>query len=509
MVERHLAQGVPLINAAIYRSLYSGAGTAVAICDTGIDYTHPMLGGGSFPNSKVLGGYDFGDADPDPMPVGEAHGTSCAGLAAGDPGTVGDYIGGVAYDAKLYALKISPDNSGSASNDAIVAAWDWCVTHRNDDPAHPIMVISTSFGGGRYFSTCDTVSPAMATSAQNAEAAGIIVVASSGNDGYCDSMALPACISNVVSVGAVYDAAFGTVYPCVSADSCATRYADATCPTGYYAIDVSAGDFVTSYSNSASNLTVFAPANQAYTTDIVGSDGYATGDYTGGFGGTSASSPYVAGVVSCVQQAALELTGSFLTPQAMKTTLTSTGNLITDPKVPGIVKPRVNMGRAIDTIFPCEGQKLTIFNDGDADLVITSISASVWISLSPTPAAPYTLTPGASIGFCVTTDCEGCTPGEILQGAIEITSNDAAGDPEMIPVDVVCPVPGDFDIDGDVDQDDVDAIMACLTGAAIPVVPDCEAMDLDGDNDSDIDDYGMVQRCLSGENNPGDPSCAD
>jgi hypothetical protein len=34
-------------------------------------------------------------------------GTSCAGIAAGDGGTVGQYIGGVAKDAKLYALKIS------------------------------------------------------------------------------------------------------------------------------------------------------------------------------------------------------------------------------------------------------------------------------------------------------------------------------------------------------------------------------------------------------------------
>ena len=46
----------------------------------------------------------------------------------------------------------------------------------------------------------------MTTAAANAVAAGITIFASSGNDGYCDSMGWPACISYVNSVGAVYDA---------------------------------------------------------------------------------------------------------------------------------------------------------------------------------------------------------------------------------------------------------------------------------------------------------------
>ena len=95
-----LAQGIPLINATAVRQNYNGQGMAIAICDTGVDYTHQMLGGGGFPNVKVIGGYDFGDGDPDPIPGGltlnSAHGTCCAGLAAGDLGVFGDYIGGVA-----------------------------------------------------------------------------------------------------------------------------------------------------------------------------------------------------------------------------------------------------------------------------------------------------------------------------------------------------------------------------------------------------------------------------
>ena len=109
------------MNALATRPQYNGSGMAIAICDTGIDYTHARLGGGGFPNSKVIGGFDFGDNDADPM-AGDPHGTACAGIAAGDVGSVGDYIGGVAEGARLYALKMSSGDTGSATTAAIVAS---------------------------------------------------------------------------------------------------------------------------------------------------------------------------------------------------------------------------------------------------------------------------------------------------------------------------------------------------------------------------------------------------
>jgi subtilisin family serine protease len=349
ILEKHLAQGIPLINGSIYRSTYNGQGVAIAICDTGIDYTHSMLGGGGFPNSKVIGGYDFGDSDSNPFPS-EAHGTCCAGIAAGNLGSVGDYIGGVAYGAKLYALKVE-DSSGYIYTDSIVAAWDWCVSHKNDNPAYPILVISTSLGSGRYYSACDSSNSSLATAANDAVAAGITLLVSAGNDGYCDSIASPACLSNVISVGAVYDAAFGTYQPCVNAASCATKYSTTGCSTGWYSIDTTAPDKVTSYSNTASFLGILAPSNQAYTTDIAGSSGYSTGDYYSSFGGTSAASPYAAGAVACLQSAAKVITGNYLTPAQVKSILISTGNNVTDTKV-SITKPRINLGNAIESLEP-------------------------------------------------------------------------------------------------------------------------------------------------------------
>lgn len=102
----HTAEGIPLMAADGLHSLgYYGSGVSIAIVDTGIDYTHPELGNGGFPNSKVIGGYDFGASDSDPLDCA-GHGTSCAGIAAGNSG--GGYAGGVAPSAKIYALKIVP-----------------------------------------------------------------------------------------------------------------------------------------------------------------------------------------------------------------------------------------------------------------------------------------------------------------------------------------------------------------------------------------------------------------
>ena len=232
----------------------------------------------------------------------------------------------------------------------MIAGWEWAITHQNDDPANPILIISTSFGGGSYAAACDTAVPAMTTAAANAVAAGITLFASSGNDGYCASMAWPACISHVNSVGAVYDANFGTYTPCVNANSCATKIATTGCATGYYVAESTVADKVTAYSNSASFLTLFAPSNQAYTADIVGSGGYSTGDFYPSFGGTSAACPYAAGAAAVLQSATKAKTGSYLTPAQVKDYLTTHGDTLTDGKVTSVQKPRINLARAVEAL---------------------------------------------------------------------------------------------------------------------------------------------------------------
>ena len=342
----NLAQGIPIMNASAARSVYGGEGLSVAICDTGIDYNHVALGNGGFPNSKVIGGYDTGDNDNDPMDM-EGHGTACAGIAAGNLGNQGDYIGGVAWGARLYALKISQGSGGSAYSSDMIEAWEWCITHQYDDPNHPILIINTSFGGGRYTETCDADALAMTTAAANAKAAGMTLFVSSGNDGYCDAIGWPACISHVVSVGAVYDAHFTAegIGWCVEQQSCADKIPAFGCESRYYSPEVPYEDQVAVYSNTASFLSLLAPSNWATTTELGG--GYWTAAY--GFGGTSAASPYAAGAAACLQSAAKAITGAFLTPDQMQSTLMNTGDSITDTKV-AISKPRINLGNAVASL---------------------------------------------------------------------------------------------------------------------------------------------------------------
>ncbi len=338
IVRPNMAQGIPLMNAVAARSAYDGTGISVAIVDTGIDYTHPMLGGGGFPNSKVIGGYDFGDVNADPMDC-QGHGTSVAGISAGTLAAgPGDYIGGVAHNAKLYALKIVPGCTGSASTLDIIAAWDWAVTNQNADPANPILAINTSFGGGYYTSACDLSQSGLAAAATNAVNNGITLFASSGNDGFCDGMGSPACVSDAVSVGAVYDANVGSPGFCISDSSC-IGVEWLSCPGNWACFETGASaDLVTCYSNSAGFLDILAPSNNAYTTALGG--GYSTG-----FGGTSAASPYSAGAAAVMQHYAKSTTGSYFTPAEVKTRLVTYGDPILDSKS-GIAKPRVNLDEA-------------------------------------------------------------------------------------------------------------------------------------------------------------------
>ena len=334
-VEAHTSQGIALMNASGPRGVFSGSRLSIAIVDTGIYYTHAALGGGGFPNAKVIGGYDFGDNDANPIDQ-HGHGTNVAGVAAGDVVPSGDYIGGVAPGARLYALKIVQGGVPSAWDSDIQAAWDWCVTHKNDDPAHPILVVNTSFGGGMYSSPC--MGGAYATSAAALKSAGIMNFVSAGNDGYCAAIASPACYADVISVGAVYDANLGNNGWCISSNSCIGS-ATAGCSTGWLCFENALAGAVTCYSNSASFLDLLAPSTLAHVPAMGGHSD---------FNGTSAASPYAAGAAAVFLDALLA-SNTALTPDDVLSRFVSTGVATFDLKS-GITKPLVDLGAAFATL---------------------------------------------------------------------------------------------------------------------------------------------------------------
>jgi len=67
------------------------------------------------------------------------------------------------------------------------------------------------------------------------------------------------------------------------------------------------------------------------------------------------------------------------------------------------------------------------------------------------------------------------------------------------------PFPGDFDADGDVDQEDFGRFQVCYSGFGQPHGPACTDQDLDADGDVDTADFSLLEACLS---DPGSrPTC--
>ncbi|EKM54703.1 uncharacterized protein PHACADRAFT_258717 [Phanerochaete carnosa HHB-10118-sp] len=156
-----------------------GKGVKVGIIDTGIDWTHPDLGGGIGPGFKIIGGFDFvGDAfngtntpmpDPDPLDQCNGHGTHVAGIIGANPGNAFK-ISGVAFNASLTAYRIFGCN-GTTPDDIIVEALLRGVSDGQD-------ILTMSLGGpdGWTEGTASVVSSRISDM-------GKIVTIAAGNDG--------------------------------------------------------------------------------------------------------------------------------------------------------------------------------------------------------------------------------------------------------------------------------------------------------------------------------------
>ncbi len=277
-----LSESVPLINADDVHNIelsgtkLTGNGQVVCVIDTGVDYTHPALGGCLGSGCKVAGGYDFVNSDDDPMDdADDSHGTHIAGIIAAKGS-----VTGVSPDAKLLAVKVCRAN-GSCPNSLLVAGADWCMDHKSDLGTN---IITMSIGGSETYdsNTCPN-SGFMETALSRAHSLDIPFTIASGNKGIKNGIAYPACSPNAISVGAVYDSNVGSFTACLNADCSQTCTDSAT-----------AADKVTCYSNTADILDFVAPGTWIRST-------IRNGLYDNRFG-TSQATPHVAGVIALMKQ---------------------------------------------------------------------------------------------------------------------------------------------------------------------------------------------------------------
>ncbi|HTU60041.1 MAG TPA: S8 family serine peptidase, partial [Polyangiales bacterium] len=292
--ESHLAESLPLIaQPTVAANGQLGAGTAVAVLDTGCDYVRSAFGScpsAGATNCKVAYAADFGTSDN--VRDTSFHGTNVSAIVLG-----------VAPATKILALDVFEGQYASAST--IIRAIDWVISNR---ARYNIVAMNMSLGGGSYSAQCG--SDVFATAIGNARNAGILSAISSGNSSTTTAISSPACVPTAISVGAVYDANVGGV-----------RYTGCSDAT-------TSADKVTCFSNSASFLSVLAPGAPITAGGVAMS-------------GTSQAAPHVAGAVAVAR-------GAFPNEPISATVsrIVDNGPSITDPRN-GVTLHRLNLDAAL------------------------------------------------------------------------------------------------------------------------------------------------------------------
>lgn len=218
---------------------FSGLNQVVAVLDTGVESTHPALGNrvlqgacfstllapapsatqkGFCPNQAAsdTASANAGQACTQTLPAGSsnaarsacAHGTAMAGAAAMGS-SAGQAEGGIARSASILPVQVFRLVNGgvtSGSTDLLMAL-EWTAAEaerRRLNNLPRIVSLNMSLGGGAYAKACDN-NPGMkpfVNAVTQLRNAGVLTFAASGNEGLRGFIAFPACLSQIVSVGA-------------------------------------------------------------------------------------------------------------------------------------------------------------------------------------------------------------------------------------------------------------------------------------------------------------------
>lgn len=179
---------LPAIEAPDAWETTSGAGVVVAVVDTGIS-----MGGEDLDCRPLAGEFNAitNVAAPGSATDDVRHGTHVAGTI-GQCTDNGRGVAGVAGETSLLAIKVLDEDGGWDSD--VAQGIDWARTNGAD-------VINLSLSG-----SCAPPSAIITEAVDDAVAADIVVVASTGNDadetGYSGEIGSPACHPDVIAVGA-------------------------------------------------------------------------------------------------------------------------------------------------------------------------------------------------------------------------------------------------------------------------------------------------------------------
>lgn len=228
------------------------AQVAVAVIDTGADYSHPDLKDHLLPGHNALVNTPGAQDD-------HGHGTHVSGtISAVTNNSTG--VAGLGYNVKIFPIK-ALDSSGAGSMSTVLSAIKYAVDHADDNDAK-VKVMNMSLGDCRY----GGASPNCTTSGQDSCSAfndviqsavtkGITIVVASGNDNKDASLYAPASCNGVISVSST-----------------------------------TSSDTKSSFSNYGTSITIAAPGSNILSTCL--------GSKYCQMSGTSMASPHVAGITA-------------------------------------------------------------------------------------------------------------------------------------------------------------------------------------------------------------------
>src|SRR5918994_4699395 len=182
-----------LINAERTWGIQKGdRAVAVAVLDTGVAYEDfgPFRKAPDWGNTVFLPGFDFVNRDSHPNDD-EGHGTHVASTIAEEADNT-EGVAGLAFECAIMPIKVL-DSAGEGSFFDIAEAVDYAVNFTQGGEK-PVKVINLSLGGSETRVLREAI--------ERAVAAGVTVVASSGNDNE-SSVDFPAVFPLVIGVGAV------------------------------------------------------------------------------------------------------------------------------------------------------------------------------------------------------------------------------------------------------------------------------------------------------------------
>jgi len=301
-----LTESLPFIGAdVVHLQGIDGRGTTVAVLDSGIDTDHPAFAGRITGEACFCDNFDGTGCCPGGVTTrlgtgaaedDQGHGTHVAGI-----------VSGVAPATSIVAVKVLDAGNRFRSFTQIFRALEWVADNRPD-----VNAINMSLGSDARLTDAECGSFAIALGLQPVIARlrdrGVLIAASSGNNGATDRTWLPACMSDVLGVGATFDNA----------------------------------DNVAEFTNSSTSLDLLAPGVSITST--------ARGGGTTTLSGTSMAAPHVAGLIALMKQVGGAFPADWIQSilENSGKPVTDTRNSLTVPRIDALATiaatPRVPLG---------------------------------------------------------------------------------------------------------------------------------------------------------------------